>query len=149
MVAANSPSERVAWKRYKRLVFLLGAAAWLTFIAIPKRPNGPTEFSAIAQLRTINTMEVTFLSSNGRYGTIPELIGQGLLDPRFAGLVAGYAFTVEASGNDYTASAMPASVNAGRYGYNSWPDAVIRYQEKTSPNCTPCFPAGQSGQPAG
>jgi hypothetical protein len=109
---------------------------------------GSAESSAVAQLRTINTAEVTYLSSNGgKYGSIPELISQGLLDSRFAGSVSGYTFTATASGSDYTVTAMPSSPDVGRFGYYSNPDAVIRYYTTTSATCTPCFPNGLSGAP--
>src|SRR5207244_8177739 len=106
------------------------------------------ESSAVAQIRTINTAEVTYLSSNsGSYGSIPQLITQGLLDGRFSGPVSGYDFTVTASSTDYTATATPTSTNPCRFGYYALPDAVIRYQSATSTNCNPCFPTGQSGNP--
>jgi hypothetical protein len=69
------------------------------------------------------------------------------LDNRFATSVSGYTFSVTASASDYTANATPTSTNAGRYGYFSTPDAVVRYQTATSTNCNPCFPTGQSGNP--
>src|SRR5207245_3526875 len=76
------------------------------------------ESSAVAQVRTVNTAEITYLSSNqGSYGGIPELITQGLLDTRFAGSVSGYNFSVAASGSDYTVSATPTSTNEGTFGY--------------------------------
>jgi hypothetical protein len=113
--------------------------------------GGSQESSAVAQLRTINTAEVTYLSSNqGSYGGIPELITAGLLDNRFTGSVSGYTFTVTASGTSYTAQAIPTSTNAGRYGYFALPDAVVRWADATmrtanSKVCSPCFPTGQSG----
>src|SRR5256712_14121957 len=89
-------------------------------IAIPsmlRSRQSAQESSAVAQVRTVNTAQITYLSSNqGSYGTIAELITQGLLDTRFAGSVSGYNFTVTASGSDYTASATPTSTNAGRFG---------------------------------
>ena len=58
------------------------------------------ESSAVSNIRTINTAEVTYLSSNGgNYGTIPDLVGAGLLDNRFNSSVSGYTFTVAASGS--------------------------------------------------
>src|SRR5262249_12595574 len=98
--------------------------------------------------RTINTAEVTYLSSNqGSFGGIPELITQGLLDSRFSGSVTGYNFTVAASGPNYTVNADPTSTNAGRFGYYSVPDAVISYATYQGGNCTPCYPGSLSGAP--
>src|SRR6516225_4804601 len=78
------------------------------------------ESAAVAQVRTINTAEVTYLSSNqGSYGDVVSLVSQGLLDNRFISSVSGYNFAVSASGSNYTVTAMPTSANAGRYGYYS------------------------------
>ena len=53
-----------------------------------RHPSESQESSAVAQLRTINTAEITYLSSNdGKYGSVPALITAGLLDSRFAGSV--------------------------------------------------------------
>jgi len=78
---------------------------------------------------------------------VPELITQGFLDNRFSGSVSGYTFVVTASGTDYTVTATPTSTNAGRYGYFSVPDAVIRYQTAVTTTCNPCFPTNASGAP--
>ena len=133
------------------LLIVVAIILIIATIAIPsllRSRQAAQETSAVAQLRTINTAEVTYLSSNsGSYGGIPELISQGLLDSRFTGSVSGYNYSVTASGSDYTATATPTSTNAGRFGYLSLPDAVVRYQTTTGPNCVPCYPTGQSGAP--
>ena len=123
-------------------------------IAIPsllRSRQAANESAAVANLRTVNTAEVTYLSSaGGNYGSIPELITAGLLDSRFSGTVSGYTFTVTAAGSDYTAGALPTSANSGRYGYTSMPDAVVRYSTATTGCGGPggnCYPTGQSGQP--
>jgi type IV pilus assembly protein PilA len=135
------------------LLIVVAIILIIATIAIPsllRSRQAAQESSAVAQVRTINTAEVTYLSSNGgNYGSIPELITQGFLDSRFANSVSGYTFVVQASGPDYTVSATPTSTNAGRYGYYAVPDAVIRYQTATGTTCNPCFPTGQSGQPVG
>ena len=133
------------------LLIVVAIILIIATIAIPsllRSRQAAQESSAVAQIRTINTAEVTYLSSNGgNYGSIPELITAGLLDGRFATSVSGYVFGVQASGSDYTAQATPTSTNAGRFGYFSVPDAVVRYQTATSTTCNPCFPSGQSGAP--
>jgi prepilin-type N-terminal cleavage/methylation domain-containing protein len=135
------------------LLIVVAIILIIATIAIPsllRSRQAAQESSAVAQVRTINTAEVTYLSSNGgSYGSIPELITQGFLDSRFSASVSGYTFTVTASGSDYTVTATPTSTNAGRYGYYAVPDAVIRYQTATSTTCNPCFPTGQSGAPVG
>jgi prepilin-type N-terminal cleavage/methylation domain-containing protein len=135
------------------LLIVVAIILIIATIAIPsllRSRQAAQEASAVAQVRTINTAEVTYLSSNqGSYGDIPSLITQGLIDGRFSGAVSGYTFNVTASGSDYTVTASPTSTNSGRYGYFSLPDAVIRYQTTPGATCNPCFPTGQSGQPVG
>ena len=104
------------------------------------------ESAAVGQLRLINTAEATYIISNqGQYGDVPGLISQGLLDSRFTGSISGYNFTITASGANYTATADPVSTNAGRFGYYTVPDAVIRYATYQGSNCMPCYPATMSG----
>ena len=133
------------------LLIVVAIILIIATIAIPsllRSRQAAQESSAVAQIRTINTAEVTYLSSNqGSYGSVGNLITQGLLDNRFSGSVSGYNFAITASGTDYTASATPTSTNAGRFGYYSTPDAVIRYQTTVTTNCNPCFPTGLSGSP--
>jgi type II secretory pathway pseudopilin PulG len=115
-------------------------------IAIPsllRSRQAANESAAVANLRTINTAEVTYLSSSGgNYGEIGDLVRTGLLDSSFEGTKAGYSFAVQADGTEYTATATPASSNTGRWGYFSTTDAVVRYstQEYLSPT-------SQAGEP--
>jgi prepilin-type N-terminal cleavage/methylation domain-containing protein len=129
------------------LLIVVAIILIIATIAIPsllRSRQAANESAAVATLRTINTAQVTYLSSNGgNYGTISNLVGAGLLDSRFnGGTVGGYNYTVVASSYDYTATADPASSNSGRYGYYSLPDAVIRYSTAAS-----LAPAGQAGNP--
>jgi type IV pilus assembly protein PilA len=133
------------------LLIVVAIILIIATIAIPslmRSRQAAQESAAVAQLRTINTAEVTYLSANGgSYGSVEMLITQGLIDARFAGSVSGYNFTVAATGTNYTASAQPTSINAGRFGYYSVPDAVIRFSTTTSTTCTPCYPGSLSGNP--
>jgi hypothetical protein len=86
------------------------------------------ESAAVANIRTINTAQITFLSiSKGRYGTLEDLINAFLLDESFRGVKAGFNFAVIAADSDYAATAIPANSATGRYGFYSNPDAVVRY----------------------
>jgi type IV pilus assembly protein PilA len=131
------------------LLIVVGIILIIATIAIPallRSRQSAQQSSAIAQLRTINTAEITYLTSNqGSYGDIPSLITQGLLDARFAGSISGYTFSLTASGANYTANADPTSTNSGRFGYYSAPDAVIRYATYQGSNCSPCYPSSLSG----
>src|SRR5437763_13439613 len=83
------------------LLIVVAIILIIATIAIPsllRSRQSAQESSAVAQIRTINTAEITYLSSNqGAFGGVPELITQGLLDSRFSGSVSGYIFTVTSS----------------------------------------------------
>ena len=98
------------------LLIVVAIILIIATIAIPsllRSRQAAQESSAVAQIRTVNTAEVTYLSSyGGSYGTIAGLVAAGLLDSRFNTSVSGYIFSIAASGTDYTASATPTSTNA-------------------------------------
>ncbi len=123
--AAEMPLQQsTVWKIYWKAA----VGVWFVFlivmaVALQRRPPRPGESSGVAQLRTINTAEVRYLSShNGSYGNIPDLISAGLLDERFRGSIGGYTFSVSASGTGYTARAVPASRCRG----NNRPEPLAR-----------------------
>jgi type IV pilus assembly protein PilA len=128
------------------LLIVVAIILIIATIAIPsllRSRQSAQESSAVAQLRTINTAEVTYIGTNqGSYGSIPLLITQGLLDARFTASMSGYNFTADVSGNDYTANATAVSTNAGRFDFFTRPDYVIRYS--TDPTRAP---SGLSGDP--
>lgn len=133
------------------LLIVVAIILIIATIAIPsllRSRQAANESSAVANVRSINTSQVTYLgSAGGNFGTMSDLITAGLLDSRFTGAVSGYSFSIVASGTDYTASAVPTSVNSGRYGYYSTPEGVVRYATYTSTNCNPCYPGTSSGSP--
>jgi type IV pilus assembly protein PilA len=134
------------------LLIVVAIILIIATIAIPsllRSRQAANESAAVANLRTINTAQVTYLSSSGgAFGAVTNLVTAGLLDSRFtAGTVSGYVYSVAVSTGDYTATATPSATNSGRYGYYSVPDGVVRYQTATSGTCNPCFPAGQGGNP--
>jgi prepilin-type N-terminal cleavage/methylation domain-containing protein len=129
------------------LLIVVAIILIIATIAIPsllRSRQAANESAAVANLRTVNTAEVTYLSSSGgKYGTLALLVGAGLLDTRFNTVVSGYNFMITtATGDDYTAEADPASANTGRYGYYSTPDGVVRFSMAAS-----IAPAGQAGNP--
>jgi len=126
---------------------IVGIVGLSILLAIAFRHGGENEPPPVSNLRTINTAEVTYLSSSGvRYGTIEDLIAAKLLDDTFTGTKAAYNYTVtlDATSSGYTAEAVPASTEAGRYGYYSAPDAIVRYSTNTS--LAPPTQAGKSVQ---
>ena len=132
------------------LLIVVAIILIIATIAIPsllRSRQAAQESSAVAQIRTVNTAEVTYLSSNGgNYGSIPELIRRvcwtTVLPVRFPATRFPYRRRA-------ATTLLPRlhSTNAGRFGYMSLPDAVVRYQTATSTTCNPCFPTGQSGSP--
>jgi type IV pilus assembly protein PilA len=128
------------------LLIVVAIILIIATIAIPsllRSRQAANESAAVGNLRTINTAQVTYLSTaGGNYGDVTALVSAGLLDTRFNSTVSGYAFTITASGGDYTADAVPTSANTGRFGYYSTPDGVVRYSTVAS-----LAPAGQNGNP--
>jgi prepilin-type N-terminal cleavage/methylation domain-containing protein len=117
-------------------------------IAIPsllRSRQAANESAAVANLRSINTAQVSYSSLIGSYGTMPEMVSAGLLDSRFTSSGAsGYVLTVDLASTrlNYTAYATATSNNGGRYDYYSVPDYVIRYSTASSR-----APAGFAGTP--
>jgi hypothetical protein len=148
VVGTPQRSFRQMWHFVKSAIVGFGVVVFCVVTLLPLHSTGPDqEFPSVSNLRTINTAQVTYRSWRGSYGTIPELITAGLLDSRYATSLSGYTFTIDASVSGYTATATPTSTKAGRFGYYSLEDAVVRYQRATSNICSPCFPNGQSGAP--
>jgi prepilin-type N-terminal cleavage/methylation domain-containing protein len=133
------------------LLIVVAIILIIATIAIPsflRSRQSANESSAVSNVRTVNTEEATYsLSTGGNFGTISDLVNAGMLDSRFNTAISGYSLTITVSGPDYTVTAIPTSLNSGRYGYYSTPDSVIRYQTTPSATCNPCFPPGLSGSP--
>src|SRR5215467_4040342 len=110
------------------LLIVVAIILIIATIAIPsllRARQAAQESSAVTQLRTINSAELTYLAQHrGEYGSISQLVQEGLLDERFAEPVAGYRFSVATAGNEYVAMATPVSPAMGRYGYMSTADAI-------------------------
>src|SRR5215470_13022653 len=85
------------------LLIVVAIILIIATIAIPsllRSRQAANESAAVSNLRTINTAEVTYLSSaGGSYGTLMDLVTAGLLDTRFNTAatppgVSGYTFSV-------------------------------------------------------
>jgi len=116
-------------------------------IAIPsvlRARQTANEASAIANLRTINAAEEEYLLTRGggAFGDLDSLIQAGLLDSGMNEAVGGYRFEVVAAGEEYTATATPASTNTGRFGYFITKDGEVRYLQDFT-----LAPPGRAGQP--
>ena len=130
------------------LLIVVAIILIIATIAIPsllRSRQAANETHAVANLRTLNTAEVQYISSHqGQYGGLPELVTAGLLDDRYISGSAGYNFDIEIASNflDYTGKATAQGPNAGRYDYYTKPDYVIRYS--TDPTRAP---TGLSSEP--
>jgi type II secretory pathway pseudopilin PulG len=116
-------------------------------IAIPsllRSRQAANESAAVANLRTINTVETTYVTGDGagKYGDVDALIGAQLIDDSFKQPKAGYRYSIIADGASYTATVNPASPNTGRYGFYSTTDGKVRYSIDPT-----LAPPGQAGLP--
>lgn len=133
------------------LLIVVAIILIIATIAIPsllRSRQAANESAAVATLRTVNTAQITYLSSSGgSFGTFANLVTEGLLDDTFAAapaLKSGYTYTIALSGTgntNYSAYADPASSNSGRFGYYTAPDAVVRYSTASA-----LAPSGKSGR---
>jgi len=137
----------IAWRPVPLLI--AGTVLVVTILIIPRLlrtdHGGWNESSAVSNLRTINTCQINYLSTaGGSYGRIDDLIKDSLLGDHFRGPVSGYIFNIDvwADGKEYTASAVPASPNNGRFAYYTLPDGVVRYTTTAS-----LAPPGMAGLP--
>jgi len=131
------------------LLIVVAIILIIATIAIPsllRSRQAAHEAAAVATLRTINTAEVTYLSTaNGKYGALTDMISNALLPSNFVpGPVSGYNFviTLDSTNSNITVFADPASTNEGRYGYYITPDGTVRYSTVTA-----SAPTGMAGQP--
>src|SRR5262245_66688769 len=96
------------------LLIVVAIILIIATIAIPsllRSRQAANESAAVANLRTINTAQVTYLSSaGGNYGNVTALVTAGLLDSRFGGggAVSGYHCTATPAGPEYRAEVSQA-----------------------------------------
>ena len=131
------------------LLIVVAIILIIATIAIPsllRSRQAAHEAAAVSTLRTINTAEVTYLSTgNGKFGTMQDLINNTLIAPNFVpGPVSGYNFAInlDTTFRDFTINANPASANDGRYGYYITPDGTVRYSTQST-----LAPTGAAGTP--
>ena len=115
------------------LLIVVAIILIIATIAIPsllRSRQAANEASAVAQLRTINTAQLTYmLGASSNYGDITDLIDGGFLQENFSGAVSGYTYTITLSSanTNYEVVANAVSDNTGRFDYYSGPDGVVRY----------------------
>jgi prepilin-type N-terminal cleavage/methylation domain-containing protein len=131
------------------LLIVVAIILIIATIAIPsllRSRQAAHEAAAVATLRTINTAEVTYLSTaQGKYGDLTSLISSALIPSNFVpGPVSGYLFSVDldATQTEFTVYAVPNSTNEGRYGYYVTADGTVRFSTQST-----LAPAGAAGAP--
>jgi prepilin-type N-terminal cleavage/methylation domain-containing protein len=130
------------------LLIVVAIILVISTIAIPsllRSRQAANESATVANLRNLNTAEVTYSSSTGTYGTIAEMVAAELLDDRYLDPnLSSYTITVALiPGNlGYTAYATGVSTNSSRYDYYTTPDFVIRFSAAASR-----APTGRAGLP--
>jgi len=121
------------------IIIFLG---WMS-ISLRTHAGRTKDMFAVAQLRSISAAEVTHYGHANKYGSIEDLMRDGLLDTRFRATVSDYKFTIAAEEEEYTAKAASAS-DHGCWDYFTTADAIVRYS--TDPARAPKGWAGQSAQ---
>jgi hypothetical protein len=100
------------------------------------------EAQAVVRLREITKAETLYREREHRYGSIADLMSAQLLDNTFAEPYECYEFGLTVAEGDYNATATPSTQRAGRFGYYSVADGVVRYSSSLSMS-----PAGHAGAP--
>ena len=129
------------------LLIVVGIILVIATIAVPsflRARQAANESAAASSLHSINVAENVYLMTNHLFGTMDQLIADGLLDSRFQDTLSGYNYilALPADNLNYVATAAAANSNNGRFDYYSVPDYVIRYSTEASR-----APAGLTGQP--
>lgn len=130
------------------LLIVVAIILIIATIAVPsllRSRQASNESAAVGDMRSLNTAEATYSSSNpSTYGPFASLVSGGLIDSRFATAttapIHGQTYTEGQAITDPTSTqvvggAYPGmygflttvSGNAARYDYASGTDAVVRY----------------------
>lgn len=129
------------------LLIVVAIILIIATIAVPsllRSRQASNESAAVGDMRSLNTAEATYSSSNpSTYGPMTSLVGSGLIDSRFQvapAIIHGQTYAEDAAITDPTSGqtvgggtpgmygfATTVSGNAARYDYASGTDAVVRY----------------------
>jgi prepilin-type N-terminal cleavage/methylation domain-containing protein len=135
------------------LLIVVAIILIIATIAIPsllRSRQAANESGAVSNLRAVNTSQVTYVSTNGNFGSFPDLSGAGLLDDRFSAdglIVGGFTYTMYGGGTgNYEVSAL-VDGTSGRFNYYSGPDLVVRYRDAAAGETLPT--GTNAGDPVG
>ena len=130
------------------LLIVVAIILIIATIAIPsllRSRQAANESSAVANLRNLNSAQVTYSSTAGYYGTLNQLVAEGLIDNRYTSAnFSGFQYSMGlyAGGQGYTAIATATTSTSSRFDYYSVPDFVVRFSTVAGR-----APAGMTGQP--
>jgi type II secretory pathway pseudopilin PulG len=121
------------------IILIISGIAIPNYLTSRKLAN---EAAAVAEIKTINTAQATYLGASRTFGTIPDLIAAKTLDPRFSGTLSGYNFNITIIEGDYVVDAAPSMGINGRYAYSANSDGIVRYSTDAA-----LAPPGLAGMP--
>ena len=130
--------------RKRGFLMALALLAVMRFTAPSSKTNSQAknESHAIATIETIRRAEDKLFASEGRRGTIPNLVANGLLPRCVAKAAWGYWFETRVGENGLTITASPETTNSGRWTFYQGPDSVTRYSPEQD-----FAPAGLANRP--
>lgn len=125
------------------LLIVVAIIGILAAVALPKLQANlklGRETAAISSLRTIHTAQAQYNAMKGKFGTLKELEGAGLVGANFASgqPVSQYRYTsTEAEADKYCIQATRISPGAADHDYNVIEDGTIRALESKTVNALP------------
>lgn len=129
------------------LLIVVAIILIISTIAMPsllRSRQAANESAAVSTLQLFNASQNIYMSGSGGFGTVDDLMADGLIDDRFDSPKSGYRYvaTLSADHLEYTITATAEPDTAGRYDYYTTTDFVPRYATDASR-----APAGQAGTP--
>lgn len=140
------PKARAARSGFASLAVVALAVFVLLLISVRHGENFNGEVGAMANLRTINTAEITYSSRHdGAWATLEDLVDAMLLDSRFRAQepIFGYRYNVSLGDEGYVATATRDAANCdARWDFFSNTDSRIKYTTDAAR-----APRGRAGSP--
>lgn len=130
------------------LLIVVAIILIIATIAVPsllRSRQATNESACVGDLRSVNTAEVTYSSSNGQsYALLADLASSGLIDSRFknAAVIHGETYSENVAVTDPISGVVGGTVpglygigtavngTAARYDFCTGTDAVVRYNTK-------------------
>ncbi len=126
------------------VVIIIGILAAIAIPNLISSRRSANEASAVANLRTLNTAEHTYIATgnNTSFGTFADLVAANLIDGSWTAATVvkntyTYSLTRGGTGNiGFCATAVSASVSSGGYSYaTAHPGPIYRLAGIVAPTC--------------